>query len=63
MEITDINKLVNFRVVSGKATKTGKEYRAIALVIEDDEGNCIVSEYLTFLSPKQYDVILSLLKK
>lgn len=63
MEITDINKLVNFRVVSGKATKTGKEYQAIALVIEDEDGNCIVSEYLTFLSPKQYDNILSLLKK
>ena len=62
MEIKDINKLVNFRIVSGKATKTGKEYQAIALVIEDKEGNCFVSEFLTFLSPKQYENIVSLLE-
>lgn len=63
MEIKDVNKLVNFRIVCGKSTKTGKEFYALALVIEDKEGNCLVSEYLTFLSPKQYDNISSLLEK
>lgn len=63
MEITNINKLVNFCVVSGKSTKTGKEYYAISLEIKDNEDNCLVSEYVAFLSPKQYENIISLLQK
>jgi len=63
MEITNINKLVNFCVVSGKSAKTGKEYYAISLEIKDKNGNCISSEFLTFLSPKQYENIISLLEK
>lgn len=63
MDIKDITNLVQFRVVSGKSTKTGKDYYALSFVLEDKEGNCLVSEFLSFLSPKQYENIVSLLEK
>lgn len=63
MNIKDITNLVQFRVVSGKSTKTGKDYYAISIVIENENGDCLVSEFLSFLSPKQYENIVSLLEK
>lgn len=62
METFLINDLIQFVVVDKKSSK-GNNYKAICIQFIDKNGEIVLEKVIDFLSDKQFELVLSLIKK